>query len=49
MIGAKKEDLPRIYFIDAVSDKVVMYPRKLDNESKFTEDLISNWKQMNKL
>ena len=49
MIGAKKEDLPRIYFIDAVSDKVVMYPRKLDDEGKFTVDLVSNWKQMNKL
>ena len=48
-LDAKKEDLPRIYFIDAVSDKVVMYPRKLDYANKFTEELISNWKQMNKL
>ena len=42
-------NLPRIYMIHPIAEKVAIYPRKLDLAEKFTPDLILAWAERTKM
>ena len=43
LLGTNKEDIPCIYLLHPDSEQMIKYPRKLDNETIFTPELLLAW------
>ena len=43
LLGTKEEDLPCIYLLHPTSQQVLKYPRKFDEKSYYTPELLIAW------
>ena len=49
LLGTNKEDVPCIYLLHPDSEQMIKYPRKLDNETIFTPELLLAWADRTRL
>ena len=45
ILSAKKEDVPHIYLLHALTGTIAVYPEKLEDMNNFSPELIIAWAQ----